>query len=66
MKKVFVKAKGNLVVRHPENYKRLKEEGEEVPLDSYWIRRIRSGDVIEVVKEEGNKKINKKNKDKER
>jgi hypothetical protein len=35
-------------VRDPETLKVLDEAGEEKALSSYWLRRLRDGDVIEV------------------
>lgn len=38
------------VIRFPENMTHiLAQEGEEVPLDKFWSRRLRGGDVVEVL-----------------
>ncbi|MFC0710752.1 DUF2635 domain-containing protein [Azorhizophilus paspali] len=49
------------LVRHPADYRPLAAEGEPVELNSYWRRKLKAGDVIEVkpaasaaAKEEGN------------
>lgn len=50
------------LVRHPADYRPLAAEGEQVEMNSYWRRKLKAGDVIEikpdatpaVVKEEGN------------
>ena len=42
----FIKpAEGRNVSRN-DNRKHLKKEGEWVDLDSYWVRRLKAGDVI--------------------
>lgn len=45
---MLVKPKPGLVVRDPISKQPLPPEGREVPAESYWLRRLRSGDVIEV------------------
>lgn len=40
--------------------KYLKEEGESVKMSSYWIRRMKEGDVEEVKEEEKPKAVSKK------
>ena len=40
-------AEGRLV-RHPGNYQPLAADGEAVEKNSYWVRKVRAGDVIEV------------------
>lgn len=37
-----------LIVRVPETKQALPPEGAEVPRTNYWMRRLRSGDVVEV------------------
>lgn len=44
---MFVQPKQGLQVRDPVSYQPLPPEGAEVPRDSYWLRRLRSGDVVE-------------------
>lgn len=48
MEKIFVKpAAPELRVRRPEaNHQVLAPAGEHVPRDSYWLRRLREGDVV--------------------
>lgn len=41
-------ARAGLIVRDPETMKQLPDDGAEVPVNSYWIRRLRDGDVVEV------------------
>jgi hypothetical protein len=36
------------IVRDPATLQPLKAGGEAKPLDSYWARRLRDGDVVEV------------------
>lgn len=45
----FIKIKPAIptnIVRHPNNMRQLKPEGEEVEHTSYWERRIKDGDVV--------------------
>jgi len=44
-----VKPAPGVKVRDPISKAHIPEEGREVPESSYWIRRVRSGDVVEVV-----------------
>lgn len=46
---MFVKPKPGLVVRDPESKRPLPSEGREVPSEGYWLRRLRSGDVVEAI-----------------
>lgn len=47
MSKMFVKPAPGLKVRLPENPRAfLPDDGAEVPRDSYWVRRLRDGDVL--------------------
>jgi hypothetical protein len=45
---MYLKPAPGRLVRDPRNMRRLPEEGREirVPLDLYWRRRMRMGDVI--------------------
>lgn len=44
---MFVKPAPGLKVRHPQTGQHIPAEGVEVPDgDSYWQRRLRSGDVV--------------------
>jgi len=48
--KVKPKVTGKVVqlVRDPETYRALELTGEVKPRNSYWLRRIKDGDVIEI------------------
>lgn len=46
--RITVKPAEGCMVRHPGNYKPLAAEGEAVEKTSYWIRKLRAGDVVEV------------------
>jgi hypothetical protein len=48
---VKVKPAPGLKVRFPETGAALPEEGREVPETTYWLRRLRAGDVV-IVREE--------------
>jgi hypothetical protein len=39
-------ARAGDVIRFPESAKRLPDEGALVPETSFWMRRLRSGDVV--------------------
>lgn len=43
---MFVKPAPGIRVRDPLSRLHLPEEGKEVPEDSFWTRRLRSGDVV--------------------
>ena len=38
----------DVVVRDPETRRPLAAKGEEKPKNTYWLRRLRDGDVVEV------------------
>lgn len=44
-----VKGKVVQMVRDPETYRALATTGETKPRNSYWLRRIKDGDVVEVL-----------------
>lgn len=44
---ITVKPAPGLVVRDPATRQALPAEGAEVPRNTYWMRRLRDGDVIE-------------------
>lgn len=46
--RITVKPAEGCLVRHPGNYKPLAEAGEAVEKNSYWVRKLRAGDVVEV------------------
>lgn len=58
MQTIKVKPKPGLKVLWPEDRRELKAEGEDVPRTSYWLRRIKAGDV-ELVKSGGARHGNK-------
>lgn len=45
--KLFIKPKAGLTVRDPETRVPLPLEGTEVAASTYWLRRLRDGDVVE-------------------
>ena len=50
MGKIFVKpTNSEVLVRDPITKQHLPLDGKSVELDGYWTRRIRDGDVMEVV-----------------
>ena len=44
---MFIKPKTGLMIRDPEMEDFLPSAGREVSKNSYWIRRLRDGDVLE-------------------
>lgn len=46
-RKTLKPAEGRLV-RHPGSYKPLAADGEPVEMNSYWHRKLRAGDVLDV------------------
>ena len=48
MTKVMLKPAAGKLVRDPVTRKHLAEEGELKPKNTYWRRRLRDGDVVEV------------------
>lgn len=46
---IFVRpSRPGMIVRDPVSLKQLDENGEEKPRTTYWLRRVRCGDCIEV------------------
>lgn len=45
---MFVRPAPGLKVRDPVSYLHIPEGGKEVPESSYWVRRLRSGDVVQI------------------
>jgi hypothetical protein len=45
---MFVKPAAGRVVRDPVTMQPLPPGGRDVPRESYWLRRLRSGDVVEI------------------
>ena len=71
--KVLKPSKKDLVVINPLTGLKIKEEGQEIVMSTYWARRLKCGDVVEVKsqaksqepkesKEETKKSQNNKNK----
>jgi hypothetical protein len=52
---MLVKPQGDLIVRDPETRQPLPQEGKEVKVDRYWLRRLADGDVVEILPSEGKK-----------
>lgn len=44
---MFVKPGEGLTVREPVSLRILPAEGQEVPENGFWMRRLRDGDVVE-------------------
>ena len=47
---IFLKPKAGLRILKPGSFRPLSELGEWVPKSSYWLRRLKSGDVEEAAK----------------
>lgn len=45
---IVVKPAPGRLVRDPQTLQKLAEAGERKPRDSYWLRRLRDGDVLEM------------------
>lgn len=43
---MIVKPKPGLIVRDPDTRQPLPPEGREVPASTWWMRRLKSGDVV--------------------
>ena len=54
-------AKG-LKVRHPNDFRHMKEGGESVPMNTYWRRLLKAGDVVECKDASGSQAPTKKKK----
>ena len=46
--RVMIKPAGDAIVRDPRSMTPLKKEGQMVNLDSFWIRRLKSGEIVKV------------------
>lgn len=46
MQTIKIKPKKGVLVRDPLTLKALSENGEEKPKNSYWLKRLKDGDVI--------------------
>ena len=64
MAKKFLIPKKDLRVINPFNKLALPETGLLVEIDAYWLRRLRDGDVSELIKKPEEKKNKKKGKSK--
>ena len=64
MAKKFLIPKKDLRVINPFNKLALPETGSLVEIDAYWLRRLRDGDVSELIKKPEEKKTKKKGKSK--
>lgn len=49
--RITVKPAEGRLVRHPGSYKPLAADGEAVEKNSYWVRKLRAGDVALAVSE---------------
>ncbi|CAM3718919.1 DUF2635 domain-containing protein [Xenorhabdus thuongxuanensis] len=49
MTELHLKPVSGLIVRDPETYQPLSADGEPKPRTAYWLRRLKDGDVTEVV-----------------
>ena len=47
-----LKPASGCLVRHPGTYQQLAADGESVEMKSFWLRKLRDGDVIEVPNEQ--------------
>lgn len=52
MKTIFVKPKTGAKIRFPETKQLLEAEGQDVPDNNFWRRRVLEGDVVMVEKHE--------------
>ncbi|EMQ4857607.1 DUF2635 domain-containing protein [Morganella sp. B601] len=48
MTELYLKPVAGLTVRDPETLQPLAEKGERKPRTTYWLRRLKDGDVTEV------------------
>lgn len=55
MKKMIIKPNSGLVIRDPETFEILPEEGKPVDMSSFWKRRLLDGDVS-IIKSNNSKK----------
>jgi uncharacterized protein DUF2635 len=47
METIFVKPKAGFKIRRPDTNSLLSEDGESVPKNTFWARRLLDGDVVE-------------------
>jgi len=47
MDQIFVSPVPGVKVRDPQTLRHIPESGQLVPRDSYWLRRLADGDVVE-------------------
>jgi len=55
--RMIIKPSGNFLVRDPVTKAHLKPEGEVKPRNNYWLRRLASGEVVEVEQQGGRQAI---------
>lgn len=48
MELMKIKPKEGLKIKRPDNGRYLNPEGEDVPKNTFWARRLADGDVVEV------------------
>lgn len=56
MKEFYIKPVANRLVRDPVSGAQLIEAGEFKPMNSYWLRRLRDGDVVVIAETKKNAK----------
>lgn len=56
MERIFVKPPEGSMVKDPQTLLPLPERGKQVPASSYWLRRLRDGDVVRAEPGEAPKK----------
>ncbi|CAM3282831.1 DUF2635 domain-containing protein [Xenorhabdus nematophila] len=49
MTELHLKPVNGLIVRDPDTYQPLPDDGEAKPCTAYWLRRLKDGDVKEIV-----------------
>lgn len=55
--KVLKPSKKGLVIINPQTGLKLKEEGQAMVMSVYWARRLKCGDVLEVLQKNVGKKV---------
>ncbi|CAB5645904.1 DUF2635 domain-containing protein [Providencia hangzhouensis] len=51
MTEIYIKPTEGLTVRDPETYQPLSIKGEKKPRNTYWLRRLKDGDVVHITQE---------------
>lgn len=57
---IFVMPKEGLKIRRPDTKRFLSSDGENVPNNSFWKRRLSDGDVLEIKLQAGAKPVEQK------